>query len=75
METIEAQDSSCIVQSESNSTIHDEIVPTYGLIVINHAYNEGKLTFKEWLELSRQWALKIIENNQLSLRQKPKAPD
>lgn len=75
METIEAQDSSCTVQSESNSTIHDETVPSYGLIVINHAYNEGKLTFKEWLELSRQWAEKIIENNQLSLRQKPKALD
>ncbi len=36
-------------------------VPTYGLLMINHAYNEGKLTFQEWLELSREWALKIIE--------------
>ncbi len=36
-------------------------VPTYGLLAINHAYNEGKLTFKEWLELSRAWALKIKE--------------
>jgi hypothetical protein len=75
METIEAQDSSCIVQSESNSTIHDETVPSYGLIVINHAYNEGKLTFKEWLELSREWALKIIEANQLSLCERPTVPD
>jgi hypothetical protein len=39
----------------------DEPVPTYGLLAINHAYNEGKLTFQEWLELSREWALKIIE--------------
>ncbi len=38
-----------------------EDVLTYGLLVINHAYNEGKTTFKEWLELSRNWALKIIE--------------
>lgn len=38
-----------------------EDVPTYGLLVINHAYNEGNITFKEWLELSRQWAMKIIE--------------
>jgi hypothetical protein len=65
----------CIVQSEPESTIHDETVPSYGLIVINHAYNEGKLTFKEWLELSRQWAEKIIESNKLSLLESPKAPD
>ncbi len=39
----------------------DEPVPTYGLLVINHAYNEGKLTFKQWLELSREWALKVID--------------
>lgn len=38
-----------------------ENTPTYGLLVINHAYNEGKITFEEWLELSRAWALKIIE--------------
>jgi hypothetical protein len=38
-------------------------VPSYGLLVINHAYNEGKITFREWLELSRQWALKQIEEN------------
>jgi hypothetical protein len=53
----------------------EEKVPTYGLIVVNHAYNQGKLTFKEWLELSRAWALKIIEANEVSLRQNPKAPD
>lgn len=35
--------------------------PTYGLLVINHAYNEGKITFREWLELSREWALRIKE--------------
>jgi hypothetical protein len=38
-----------------------EDVPTYGLLAINHAYNEGKLTFKEWLELSREWAVAMIE--------------
>ena len=37
-----------------------EDVPTYGLLIINHAYNEGKLTFKEWLELSREWAEALI---------------
>jgi len=41
----------------------DEQVPTYGLLAINHAYNEGKLTFKEWLELSRAWAQKMIEQH------------
>jgi len=33
-----------------------ESIPTYGLLVINHAYNEGKITFREWLELSKAWA-------------------
>ena len=39
----------------------DEAIPTYGLLAINHAYNEGKITFQEWLELSHEWALKMIE--------------
>ena len=37
----------------------DEPVPTYGLLMINHAYNEGRITFKQWLEQSREWALKM----------------
>ena len=37
-----------------------DTVPTYGLLVINHAYNEGQLTFKEWLKLSREWAEAMI---------------
>lgn len=36
-------------------------VPTYGLLVINHAYNEGQITFLQWLELSQTWAQKMIE--------------
>ena len=36
-------------------------VPTYRLLEINHAYNEGKITFREWLKLSREWALTMIE--------------
>ena len=39
----------------------NEQVPTYGLLVINNAYNEGQITFLQWLELSREWALKMIE--------------
>ena len=31
-------------------------IPSYGLLVINHAYNEGKITFREWLQLSKEWA-------------------
>lgn len=37
-----------------------EDVPSYGLLVINHAYNEGKITFKEWLELSKEWAERVL---------------
>ena len=33
-----------------------ETVPTYGLLIINHAYNEGQITFWQWLELSKAWA-------------------
>jgi hypothetical protein len=34
-------------------------IPSYELLAINHAYNQGKLTFKQWLELTRQWAEKV----------------
>ena len=39
----------------------NERVPLYGILTINYAYNEGKLTFKEWMKLSREWSLKMIE--------------
>jgi hypothetical protein len=45
-------------------------IPTYRLLEINQAYNEGKITFREWLELSREWALKMIERHEL-LRTEP----
>jgi hypothetical protein len=32
----------------------------YGLLVINHVFNEGKITFQEWLALSREWAEAVI---------------
>jgi len=38
-----------------------DTVSTYGLLAINHVYNEGKISFSEWLELSREWAFKILE--------------
>ena len=47
--------------NKEEATKNAETVPSYGLLVINHAYNEGKITFREWLELSREWALKIKE--------------
>lgn len=46
---------------------NEEQVPTYGLLVINHAYNEGKITFREWLALSREWALQIKEQHKRSV--------
>jgi hypothetical protein len=39
----------------------EEAMPTWGLLAITHAYNEGKLTFKEWMRLSREWAEGIIQ--------------
>jgi hemerythrin superfamily protein len=44
----------------SKKEAEKDTVPTYGLLVINHAYNEGKITFQEWLELSREWAKAVI---------------
>jgi hypothetical protein len=41
----------------------DEHVSSYGLLSINHAYNEGKITYWEWLKLSREWAEQIIRQN------------
>ncbi len=51
-----------------------DTAPTYGLLVINHAYNEGKVTFKEWLALSREWALKIIKQYDGETALRPSSP-
>jgi hypothetical protein len=50
----------------------DDKVPTYGLLTINHAYNEGKITFHEWLELSREWALAMIEQHTCRAEPRPR---
>ena len=52
----------------------DERVPSYGLLVINHAYNEGRINFGEWLELSREWALKVIEQYDGETALRPSSP-
>lgn len=49
----------------------EQTVPTYGLLIINNAYNEGKITFWQWLELSRAWAESMLEQQQ----ELPAAPD
>lgn len=35
---------------------------TYGILAINQAHNEGKLTFKEWLTLSGEWAKEVLKD-------------
>jgi hypothetical protein len=50
---------------------NDTKVPTYGLLVINNAYNEGQITFWQWLELSRAWAEAMLAQYQ----EKPAEPD
>ena len=54
---------------KTNKSGSDEVSP-YGLLAINHAYNQGKITFKQWLELSRKWAVSYKE--QLKGRDKKK---
>jgi len=44
---------------QSGTTLTSE-ASSYGLLVITHAYNEGKITFHEWLEQSEAWARQII---------------
>ncbi len=41
--------------------IDETSVTTYGLLVIFNAYNDGKITFREFLILSTEWAEKIKE--------------
>lgn len=30
--------------------MEDQTVPTYGLLAVNHAYNERQITFLQWLD-------------------------
>ncbi len=48
---------------EDKQEAGDEHASSYGLLSINHAYNEGKITYWEWLKLSREWAEQIIRQN------------
>jgi len=54
--------------------MHKDTVPTYGLLMINHAYNEGRITFKQWLEQSREWALKMKEQYACSAEPRASRP-
>jgi hypothetical protein len=38
-----------------------ETVPSWGLLAITEAYNKGELTFQQWMKLSREWSLAIIQ--------------
>ncbi len=39
----------------------EEKVPTWGILTLTQAHNDGRLTFMEWLALSRDWSLRMIE--------------
>jgi hypothetical protein len=38
-------------------------IPSYGLLSITHAYNEGKISIDDWLKQSREWAEAIIKQH------------
>jgi hypothetical protein len=40
---------------------NEEKVPTWGMLSLTQAHNEGRITFMEWLALSRDWSLRMIE--------------
>lgn len=52
------------VALENQEKVHKEYnAASYGLLYITHAYNEGKISFNEWIEQSREWAEAIIRQN------------
>jgi hypothetical protein len=55
----------------TNQSGSDEVA-SYGLLAINQTYNKGKITFKQWLELSRQWALQTKEQRKGENKKKNK---
>ena len=44
------------LQKKSSS---DEDVLASGLLGINQAYTEGKITLKEWMRLTHEWAVSV----------------
>lgn len=46
-----------MLQKKSSS---EEDWLAYGLPAINRAYTEGKITFKEWVRLTHDWAVRVL---------------
>jgi hypothetical protein len=47
---------------EHNTEITDtQPVPSYGLLYITRAYNQGEITLEEWLVLSQAWAEAMLQ--------------
>jgi len=46
-----------VLQKKSSS---DEDLLAYGLLGINQAYTEGEITFKEWMRLTHDWAVRVL---------------
>lgn len=40
----------------------EKTVPSYDLLDLIRAYNEKEISFREWLELSKEWAENIIQS-------------
>ncbi len=48
-------------ESKQGEQVHSRFQsPTYGILLINRQYNEGKLTFDEWMKQSHEWSLAMI---------------
>lgn len=35
-----------------------------GLFAINQAFNEGKITLKEWVRLTAEWARRVLDDDE-----------
>jgi hypothetical protein len=40
----------------------DEELLNAGLLAINQAHVEGKITLKEWVRISREWANRVLRD-------------
>ena len=49
-------------QSEQETERSDtSSFPSYGLLYITRAYNQGEITLEEWLLLSKAWAEAMLQ--------------
>jgi hypothetical protein len=57
---------------QATEIMNTSYVPSYGLLYITRAYNQGEITLEQWLELAISWAEAMLQQH---AQREPKAPD